>query len=91
LRYIIENCDLPSGDFCRWEMAHDQLVMKLNTNHAFFRKVYARAQDDNAEWLRRDLDCVLLAFGRAAEMTDPAAARVLCAAWGDALATFVGE
>lgn len=91
LRYEIQNCDLPTGEFFRWDVEEDKMVMTLNTNHAFFRTVYAKAQQDGLEWLRRDLDCMLLAFARAAEMTDPGAARTLSSAWSDTLATFVGE
>jgi hypothetical protein len=91
VQYRIEHSDLPSGDFCQWALTGSELVLTMNKNHVFFERLCARADQEGSKWLRHDLECLVLGFARAAEMTNPSAARVLCSAWSDTLATFVGE
>lgn len=91
LTYKIVDGDLATRSFFEWELCGRELVMTLNRNHAFFRQVYERARDHGAEWVRCDLECILLAFARAVEMTGQGRADKLREAWSDVLATYVGD
>jgi hypothetical protein len=69
-----------------------QLIMALNTNHPFYKRIYhplCNEETAAAAALRQRLDLVLLAASRAEAQVGPSGSRQFLEAWSSAIATFL--
>lgn len=74
--------------FFDWTCNGDQLVIRINENHPFHSQLLSRLSDEHVAWVRRDLETLLIAYARAAEMeeVDTGSFRTT---WSDVLSTFL--
>ncbi len=91
LRYSIVVGNSDGTRFFRSYHRDGQLVLALNTEHPFYRRIYAplsEREDSCGKDLRRHLDLVLLAAARS-EVTSGSQAGEFLDAWSDVIATFL--
>jgi len=92
LRYTIVEGDAGGTRFFRSYRRNGQLVLTLNTDHPFYRRLYrplCERQESGVALLRQQLDLVLLAAVRSEAAVGAAKARRFLETWSNTVATFL--
>lgn len=88
LEYRIEVSPSSLSTFFDWSNEAGRLLLSVNQNHPFYSQLLVRLSSDDAAWLRRDLETVLIAYARAAEI-EGQDTRAFRDTWGDVLLAFL--
>jgi hypothetical protein len=94
IRYRIETNALPTADFYRSQLVKDTVVVTINSDHPFFKLVYATLPEGHSDE-RFHIECLLLAAARADLEAASSVERELLdrvrRSWADAIATFLEQ
>jgi hypothetical protein len=94
VRYRIEIAALATADFYRGHLTRDILTVTVNSDHPFFKLMYAPVMNEASD-RRFHLECLLLAAARADLEATKSADRAILGrvrrSWADALATFLEQ
>jgi hypothetical protein len=91
-RYAIVEDDVGGTRFFRSYRRNGQLILALNTDHPFYRRLYrplSERDEPGVASLRQQLDLVLLAAARSEAATGVAVTRRFLDTWSNTLATFL--
>ena len=91
LQYDISFADSPELDFFSWSREGSELQLQINENHPFYRAFYRPVTEAGLEWVRAQVELMLLALARAEISENPEVASSLRTRWSDVVATFLGE
>jgi hypothetical protein len=92
LRYAIVEGDVGGTRFFRSYRRNGQVVLALNTDHPFYRRLYRPLSEGEAPGmaaLRQQLDLVLLAAARSEAAIGSTLARRFLDTWSNTIATFL--
>lgn len=91
LQYEIGFADSADAEFFSWTRTGAEVRLQINENHPFYRALYRPVAEAGLEWVKAQIDLVLLAFARAEISGEHADDPSLRARWSDVVATFLDE